>query len=85
MFYFRRHFRVLFDVLAAGRIGRIPVDGCPGPDKHGYDTLDFIGQTFSRYAKLSLDNEIGTFVSFQVRKIAETERTGSWEFLSFVP
>jgi hypothetical protein len=57
---------VLWDVIAAQRLGRLPVDGYPGFDKHGYDSLDFVKTSFSRYAALDIDNEVGTFVSFQV-------------------
>ncbi len=64
--HFDLHFRVLWDVLAAQRIGRIPVDGNPGHDQHGYDTLDFIRETFVRYSTVNINNEVGTFVSFQV-------------------
>ena len=65
--HFDLHFRVLWDVIAAQRIGRLPVEGCaPGFDRHGYDTLDFIKQTFIRYSKVNIDGDIGEFVSFQV-------------------
>ncbi|GMH71399.1 hypothetical protein TL16_g05638 [Triparma laevis f. inornata] len=64
--HFDLHFRVLWDVIAAQRIGRLPVDGAPGFDKHGYDTLDFIKQTFIRYSTVNIDGDVGEFVSFQV-------------------
>ncbi|GMI37119.1 hypothetical protein TrRE_jg12431 [Triparma retinervis] len=64
--HFELHFRVLWDVIAAQRIGRLPMEGGVGADKHGYDTLDFIKQTFIRYSTVNIDGGVGEFVSFQV-------------------
>ena len=72
--HFDLHFRVLWDVIAAQRIGRLPVDGAPGFDKHGYDTLDFIKQTFIRYSTVNIDGDVGEFVSFQVRRDIDIQR-----------
>jgi len=57
--HFELHFRVLWDVIAAQRIGRLPMEGGVGADKHGYDTLDFIKQTFIRYSTVNIDGDIG--------------------------
>ena len=57
--HFELHFRVLWDVIAAQKIGRLPMEGGVGADKHGYDTLDFIKQTFIRYSTVNIDGGVG--------------------------
>lgn len=63
--HFDLHFKVLFLLLSAQRIARMPVDGCPGHDSHGYDTFEFHKQVFQKYSMVNL-NEIVEYQEFSV-------------------